>query len=62
MEEALLPINLLNEGNQTQFYSVSVRTFMIPFYFTVSGTVMVTGTVTDYGSGAAKANYGSYDS
>jgi hypothetical protein len=40
---------------------VSVRTFVIPFYYG-SGTVIVTGTVLDYGSGSAKAKYGSYDS
>ncbi len=32
IEAALLPRNLLNEGDP-QFYTVSVRTFVIPFYY-----------------------------
>ncbi len=49
IEAAFLPRNLLNERkSDTQFYTVSVRTFVIPFY---------------HGSGSATAkSYGSYGS
>jgi hypothetical protein len=53
IEATLLPRNLLNEGNQihyqgTHFYSVSVRTFVIPFYY-CSGSA----NAKSYGSGSA---------
>ncbi len=49
---------MLNEGNQnTQFHTVSVRTFVIPFYY---GTGSGSGTVINYGSGSDfLARYGS---
>jgi hypothetical protein len=45
---------MLNERNQirTQFYTVSVRTFVIPFYYG-SGSGFGSGTVINYGSGSA---------
>jgi hypothetical protein len=49
IEAALLPRNLLNEGNyklDTQFYAVSVRTFVTSVYYV----------------SAKPISYGSYDS
>ncbi len=49
--------NVKKEVKYTQFYTVSVRTFVIPFYYG-SGS----GTLINYGTGSAAAkSYGSYD-
>jgi hypothetical protein len=38
---------MLNEGNQIQFYTVFVRTFVIPFYYG-SRTVIYYGSDSDF--------------
>jgi hypothetical protein len=49
---------MLNDGNQ-KFYTVSVRTLVIPFYYG-SGTSSGSGTVINCGSGSDfLARYGS---